>query len=241
VRRAVWDIGPADAVPDLGPLLAAGEFDLAEANLRVDRGGHEALMFPGQDGRLHMRVDSRPKTAWGTGSEELRRETRRHRLRFRVAHEVAHSFFYERSSRGAQRRRGGSDAEERFCDRFASALLVPPEAAGATRPSAAAVLALHKHFDVSIEVTARALADAHPDLDVVLGYWDAHELELAPHVHVQWGSDGLADSAEMTLRAAADAKPETWRELTTARPAPPRRQLVAVGRCLRRATPLASA
>lgn len=240
VRRKVWGIGPMDPVPDLSLLLAAGDFDLSEANLAVNRGGHEALMFPGQDGRLHIRVDPRPKTAWGTDSAELRRETCRHRLRFRVAHEVAHSFFYERDPRGARRRRGGSPAEERFCDLFASGLLVPPEAARATAPTAPSVLTLHQHFDVSVEAAARALAEAHSDLDVVLGYWNEHEPQPAPNLHLQWASEGMAESAETALRAAGDAKRQRWMQLTTARPPAPRRQLVAVGRYDRGDAPAAA-
>jgi hypothetical protein len=229
VRREVWGLGPADSVPDLSPLLAAGDFDLSVADLAVDRGGYEALMFPALDGRLHIRVDTRPKTAWGTESDELRGQTRRHRLRFRVAHEVAHSFFYERNARGARRRRGASPAEERFCDLFASALLLPPEAVRAAAPAAASVLALHRHFDVSVEAAARALADTYPNLDIVLGYWCEHEPRLAHHLRVQWASQGLADKADAALRAAADATSEEWMRVTTDRPASPRRQLVAVG------------
>ena len=90
VREQVCGLKPHEPVSDLSLLLTAGQFDLSETDLGVHRGGHEALMFPGADGRLQIRVDPRPKDQWGTSSRQLRDQTRRHRLRFRVAHEVAH-------------------------------------------------------------------------------------------------------------------------------------------------------
>jgi hypothetical protein len=229
VRREVVGVGVDEAVDDFGLLLAAGGFSVAEADLKADEGGHEALMFPGADGLLHIRVDSRPKAGWATECAELRSETRRHRLRFRVAHEVAHSFFYRRTGDVARRQRRSSPGEERFCDLFASALLVPPAAVLRRPARAASVIALHEHYDVSVEVAARALAQARPNYDVALGYWRGRVGCCQNRVEVQWASERLHDDAARVLRHAQDGYRTSW-EITAARPRAPRRQLVVVGR-----------
>jgi hypothetical protein len=229
VRREVVGVGADEPVDDFGLLLAAGGFSVAEADLKADQGGHEALMFPGVDGLLHIRVDARPKAGWGTECAELRTETRRHRLRFRVAHEVAHSFFYLRTGDVARRQRSSSPGEERFCDLFASALLVPPAAVLRRPARAASVIALHEHYDVSVEVAARALAQARPDCDVALGYWRGHERSSRTRVEVQWASERLREDAPRVLRRAGDGY-RKLPEMTAACPRAPRRQVVVVGR-----------
>jgi hypothetical protein len=237
VRRRVWGLGPYDPVGDLGRLMVAGKFDLCEADLAVDRGGHEALMFPGTGGQLLIRIDARPRQPWGTSCDTLRQQTRRHRLRFRVAHEVAHSFFYERDDHGARRRRRSTPAEERFCDHFASTLLVPATAVRALPATAESVLALHERFDVSIETAARRLAEVHETLDVAVGFWREHESRTAGNLQPQWSSEKLARCGEQALRAALGDERSPWETLTAAHPAPPRRQLVVVG-CFRARDPL---
>jgi hypothetical protein len=228
VREEVWGLGPLDPVPEFGPLLTAGGFDLREADLAVDRGGNEALMFPGADGRLHIRVDTRPAQPWGTSCEELRDETRRHRLRFRVAHELAHSFFYERSPTGPRRGRRSTPAEERFCDAFASALLLPAEAVSAAPPSADSVLRLHERFGVSVETAARRLAELQPSVDVTVGFWPEHEHQVPATVRVQWATGGPTDGGALQAILSSNLSP--GRDLTLTRSPPPRRQVVVVAR-----------
>lgn len=211
--------------------MIAGRFDLLEVDLAVDRGGHEALMFPGVDGRLLIRVDARPKQPWATSCDGLREQTRRHRLRFRVAHEVAHSFFYDRDAHGARRRRRSTPAEERFCDHFASVLLLPPAAVHAMPATAESVLALHQRFDVSVETAARRLAEAQPTVDIAVGFWREREPCTAEHVRLQWSSARLSERGEDALRAALGDGDVEWAQASTARPRPPRRQVVVVGHC----------
>lgn len=186
VREIVWGLGAQDPVTDFEALLQAGGFSLAEADLAAPDGGHEAIMFPGLAGQLHIHVDPRPRGAWTWVDENLRRETKRHRFRFRIAHEVAHSFFYRRGGDHAERTRHSTPAEEEFCDRFAAALLVPPAAVAAFQPSAQAVVALHRHYDVSVEVAARALAAAHSEHDVFLGYWPEQHSPEGDQPSLQW-------------------------------------------------------
>ena len=230
VRRQVGGVDDEEPLIDLAPLFAAGGFHFAEARLGVDHGGPEALIFPGPDRRLLIRVDSRPNSPWGTDEEDLRQEIRRHRLRFRVAHEVAHSFFFERGVRGARRLRRSSPLEEAFCDHFATSLLVPPTVVARVPPVADSALELHRHYDVSVEVAVRALARAHPEWDMVLGYWREEEPTGPTNLRLQWASTSLAGCAQDALQYAAHTKSPPWLELTVTPAAAPRRQLLAVGR-----------
>lgn len=229
VRESVWGIGPHEPVTDLQPLLDLGRFDLSEADLAVDRGGQEAMMFPGAKGRLYIRVDSRPKQPWGTQNLTLQAQTRRHRLRFRVAHEVAHSFFYDRTGRSQKRSRRSTPAEERFCDLFAGALLIPTQAVAGTCPDAERVIQLHEFFDVSVEMAARRVAEVHAGLGVAVGYWREEDPCLAEAVRLQWASESLGSEPTEAVRLALTNSRTGWSSLTTARCAPPRRQVVAVG------------
>jgi hypothetical protein len=54
-----------------------------------------------------------------------------------------------------------SAEQERFCDALAAALLVPPSCARELPLRPESVVSLHRSFDVSVEVAARALVGAH--------------------------------------------------------------------------------
>jgi hypothetical protein len=93
--------------------------------------------------------------------------------------------------------------EERFCDKFASALLVPPKAIAHHERSPHAVFALHRTHDVSVEVAGRACAS----------YWDSvfvagllSKVNPRDHVRglrVQWSAGPKFVPPEARLHSAA--------------------------------------
>lgn len=145
---------------DLKTMCAVGGFSVHVATVDApDR--HEALLIPKDRGGFDIIVSPM------TGDFSKEHPTVRHRLRFRIAHEIAHSFFYDRRHNPAKRTIAGSPEEEEFCDRFASALLVPQRLIQNVEPTAPNVLLLQQSFDVSAQVAGRALALAHPEASVV--------------------------------------------------------------------------
>lgn len=214
-RRA--GLGHSEPLVDLNPVLAAGNFKLARADLRAADGGLEAMMFPGSNGTLSIRVDPTPCGGWGSASDPLIGEISRQRERFRVAHEIGHALFYDTSSQRRRRLRRSSPGEEAFCDRFAAALLMPPLAVREMPVAAASAIALQRRFQVSLEVALRALVSANPGAKAVLAYW--REAECSD-LSIQWGTD-----AELAQRALGSDRCPCW---TEARPPEPRQQLVLV-------------
>jgi Zn-dependent peptidase ImmA (M78 family) len=101
----------------------------------------------------------------------MQENLRRHRVRFRVAHELAHTLFYWRRGDRPQRHLLDSASQERFCDAFSRALLVPPAVVARMPVNARTIMDLQEIFDVSLEVAARSLATAHPGAFV--GLWFA--------------------------------------------------------------------
>lgn len=127
---------------------------------------HTAMLVPTTEG-FHAVVDS---VVWRRAIEE---DAGRWRLRFVLAHELGHTFFY-RPGRPPTRHRPADRFEERFCHRFATALLVPPAVAREATLDPAGLHWLAGRYDVSKRVAAWALARAHPAMAVL---W----LRRAPH------------------------------------------------------------
>ena len=226
VRHAVWGLDERQPLPqDLTPLVRAGRFILKQRDLAAASGGPEALITPLPDGRMRICVDSEPKGSWGDTDPELKRAIARQRTRFRVGHEVAHSFFYDRREGRSRRRHPANQAEEVFCDRFASSLLVPRGAVAALSPKADSILCIHEHFDVSVEVAARAFADTFSEFDVALAF----EAEDGEGLLGQWATDPFSDDPAAAIAAAAAGGDQLWESVDLARLPRPRRQLVAVG------------
>lgn len=180
-HRTLLSVPPLHVAEDLASELrqtfaGGANADLARCNLKLmcavggfsvhvsaiappDR--HEALLIPRSGGGFDIVVSPL------AGNFDKESPTVRHRLRFRVAHEIAHSFFYDRRHSPASRTLAGSEEEEEFCDRFASALLVPQRLVQDMEPEASNVFRLQRSFDVSAQVAGRALALAHPQASVV--------------------------------------------------------------------------
>lgn len=213
-RSGILGAHAKERLADFRRVAHYGRFRIVNGPLDAKRGRLEGLLVPLDDDYFGISVDPSPKGGWRTVDQHLRGELRRHRTRFRVAHEVAHSFFYRRRA-GASPERCVFDSpqQERFCDDFARAFLVPHEVAAAIEPSAPVVHALHRYFDVSLELAARAAARAHPDIGVALFYSsDAAETRVqwvaGPHRREWYGeARKLADEALHGGRHQANVVP----------------------------------
>lgn len=170
---------------DLRPLMRRGRFRLSVEDLGAADGGMEAFLVPDTNDRFEVVVDPEPRGGWRPQLTELREDIHRHRLRFRIGHEVAHSFLFQRTPGEFPRRRGtDSPEEERFCDAFAGALLLPPSVVAQARPTPDDVLGLQAQYDVSLQQAVRMFAEVHLEHAFVLLYTD----EEPPFVRPQWAS-----------------------------------------------------
>jgi Zn-dependent peptidase ImmA (M78 family) len=125
-----------------------------------------------------------------------------------------------------------SARQEKFCDEFARALLVPPQVGGAMPETPVSIVNLQRRFDVSLELAARALAASHPAI------WVAVFVECAQGATAQWMSTakgprwvqewvgGLDYAAAVCERARRDWTVRVMR-------LPARRQVIAVGQSSR--------
>jgi hypothetical protein len=217
VRRAVLGAGREnDPLPDLTPVCAAAGAVVGEEEISARSGGQEALLTPTDNDAFAITVDATPRGGWRPDARSIEAETRRHRVRFRIGHELGHTFFYWRRGDRPLRHLANSARQETFCDLFARALLVPPRAAALSPVTSYAVLELHRAFDVSVEVAARALAAAHPGASVAL--WFAADESPEP-LRLQWCS-----SAGVGLRPSRDQA--IGRADASSRWLPERRQLL---------------
>jgi hypothetical protein len=202
-ERLAWDLrrlvqDPADqAGPllDLRPLCRLGGFAPKRLSAAA---GLEGALVPASNDTFIVAVDAAPTGGWGAVRREQRTALARHRRRFRTAHEIAHGFFYRRAP-GVRPRRllEASDAEERWCDAFGRALLVPSEAVPSCWPSPRAIVELQRVYDVSLQLAVRAVASVHASHFFALLVANGVR---PPHLRVQWHSE------------AADVSPRWWAE-----------------------------
>jgi hypothetical protein len=114
-------------------------------------------------------------------------EWARKRLRFVLAHELAHTLFY-RPGRPPTRASAPNDAEERFCDAFATFLLVPTDAAARTPLDPGGLHALADRFDVSRRVAAWAITRARPEISILEFRRGEHPRGGREAMRLQWGA-----------------------------------------------------
>ena len=169
---------------DEATLCTVGGFRVREETLHAAEGRLEALLIPSRGGSFTIVIDSEPHGGWADVRPALRHELSRHRRRFRLAHEVAHTFFYDRSGDRPTPTVDRTEGEERFCDHFAAALLVPPLASSALPPDARSLLWLQQQFDVSLELAARVFSEAWGDrvqITIWLDRGDTREPQWSSH------------------------------------------------------------
>jgi hypothetical protein len=130
--------------------MASPQIDTA-----TSRRALEALLVPRAGGFDVMVNSDPPKDSASPITDPV---IARRRARFRLAHEIGHSFFYDRRPAVPVRCAPGSDAEERFCDLFASVLLIPSNAIPED-PTPHDLRTLSSRFDVSLEVASRAATE----------------------------------------------------------------------------------
>jgi hypothetical protein len=183
---------PVNCPQDLNALLTIGRFDLRLRSLGACGGGIEAALAPRDNDRFEVVVDTEPRNGWASVAAGLREQLARHRLRFRVAHEIGHSFFYDRAHQRPRRLVFDSPELERWCDRFASALLLPPPVVAAMQVTPQALLDLQRDFDVSLQVAARACARIHRERFIALLIARGPR---PPHIRVQWQKRNTAPTS----------------------------------------------
>lgn len=185
VRREAGQ--PLEGFLDLRVLCQRVGVQVQVTELSAAQGGEEGLLVPLPSNRFGISVDPTPRGGGITAiPSSVRQDLLRHRARFRVAHELGHTFFYKRGANTTPRRSlFDSPEQEAFCDRFSRNLLAPPRHAARVRATARGVLEFQADCDVSLEVAARAVAEAQPHLRVSLWRRDA-----GGEVQLQWANRG---------------------------------------------------
>jgi hypothetical protein len=154
---------PHDSRLDVEGVLNSLGIELILTDLGGGAGGPQGLLTPLKEGGYRIEVDPTLPSVGVAGDDPLLDEIRRHRTRFIVAHELAHTLFYWEGRNGPERLVHDSTEQEQFCDALASALLVPSGSARDLPLHPDSVVSLHRTFDVSVEVAARALIEAHQE------------------------------------------------------------------------------
>ena len=121
--------GP-DGQLDVLRLVRARGWHIERRRLSAANGGLQACLQPSKAHEFSISVDDDPSPMeeWEAIANPNRGDLRSALRNFRVAHELGHSFFY-RQGLPPSRDDRPSDHEEDYCDRFAAALLVPPNSA----------------------------------------------------------------------------------------------------------------
>lgn len=180
-------LAPARGPTDVALCARAARTEIRETTLGAGRGGLQGMLVPLDGDRFRIAIDPTPRGGWGGIDPGWQRVIAVRRARFLLAHELGHTLFYRRTggipSRSLDR---GSAAEEKFCDEFARALLVPAVASGVT---AQEVHAHHHCYNVSLELAARAAALQGGAARLTLWRWDGEAPGRRATLHVQWSSD----------------------------------------------------
>ena len=166
VRAAVMGPDRFEEPLDIERLCQLGGFEVKETVLHGAEGQLQALLFPRPRDRFSLLVDPEPPGGWNLVEPAVKSDLHVHRMRFRVCHEIAHTFFFDRAGDTPKAIVAGSADQERFCDQFASELLIPRPVLAKMPTDAGAVVFAHQHFQVSVEAAARAVAEAHPQVRV---------------------------------------------------------------------------
>lgn len=201
---AAWTKVPLKDICAFASLLGVS---VQMADLNVPGGGAEALITPRLGGGFAVLVDPTPPAGWGTMTASRLREIQQHRFRFRVAHELGHTLFYEQVlGRRPVRFGDSSNEEECFCDRFASALLLPTSVVERCL-TPVQLVRVQRSYGVSLEVAAKAWVQTH-GRDAALFYWTDDDRRA----RTQWTSAAARPARAWMKRvnlALAEASPKS--------------------------------
>jgi hypothetical protein len=192
IRRLLGREDVCEPLLDLESKLPAHGIRVRRSRLLPEKGGPQALLIPRDTDGFDIAVDPTPMNDVEMDSA-LHADLLRHRQRFLVAHELAHSLFFADCAEGRPcRSRPSTAREEEFCDEFARWLLLPHRVVRSEPAEAASVFRLHRTFDVSVQLAARALHEAHgrePWIAIAVrrGAEDCSEWEL------QWAGSAPVD------------------------------------------------
>lgn len=176
-----------EPIEDIGLLGKLGQFELTQKTITAAQHDVQGWIFARPRRSFLIEVDNEPPGGWETVPERLREEVGHHRFRFIGCHEIAHSFFFSRQTDTPEQLLPHSSEEEEFCERFAEALLVPPEVVAETARTPEGVVELHRRFDVSLKCAAKALQRIHgPDFFVGLVLNAERVLDEPLDTYVQW-------------------------------------------------------
>lgn len=191
----------SDGPLPLPDICQAAMVRVLRRQLDVGQRRHTAMLVPTENG-FHALVDS---TVWPRTDDDV---IGRRRLRFVLAHELGHTFFY-RPGRPPTRSHPPDINEERFCHRFATALLVPPPAARMATLDPAGLRSLAGNHDVSQQVAAKAITRARPSVTLLWLRWAPHPRQGGQQtMRVQWGASGRYIPRDESLKSAlADLAP----------------------------------
>lgn len=176
-------------------------FRVHRRRLLPEKGGAQARLIPSGPSSFYIPVDPTPKApGWRDQDHPQKVAIERHRTRFLVGHELAHSAFFEQDpdERYPTRRRPyWRGPEEQFCDECSRWILVPPTCVAEMPVVPTSVAAIQATFDVSLEVSARALAAVH-DIPMLLLYSDGSN-----GWSVQWDSTNHREAGASIERRAS--------------------------------------
>lgn len=189
IRRYSLGLENAESNPcDINRLCQLGGFRVKRLSLVESPKDHQALLVPRIDGGFDILVDPSVAHIGGVETGASVSEIEFHRFRYRIAHEIGHSFFFDRKSRPPIRLIESSKAEEEFCDRFASALLVPPNIVRNMPISAQTIFELRRRYNVSAEVAGRCFARVWPELTVIGLLWRKNPKNGVGGMRVVWSA-----------------------------------------------------
>ena len=179
-RRARRVLAREDEAVAIRTACEAARVRVASRALTVGRNRHTAMLVPTEAGFTAL-VDCE---LWDRAASA---EAARKHLRFVLAHELAHTFFY-RPGTPPSRTSAPDDAEERFCNGFATFLLVPSDAASRAPLDPGGLHALAGRFDVSRRVAAWAIIRARPGISILEFRRGEHPQGGREAMRLQWGA-----------------------------------------------------
>lgn len=149
------------------------------APLAADSDGQDALLIPSAHRSFALVIDPRPalREQWMRPQAGWKGWELASIFEFRVGHELGHTLFYNYDL-PPRRLLPFTPEEERFCDAFSRALLLPPRVVALRPDSAQGIVAAAQGAHVCMDIVAAAFCDLHPGLVVLGGRITPHGMRL---------------------------------------------------------------